>query len=343
MATIRKRGTKYHAQVRRKGARSITKSFRSMKDAKEWSRMIETRIDREELGPDRRSLRNTALAEIVKRYRDEVVPLKKSSDVETIILNAFLKHPICKRSLADLSTQDFASYRDERLKAIKPSSLSRQLAPLRNMFRVAKDEWGLPLAENPLEKLNLKATDNRRQRRLLAGEYDRLLIAAKTRRNPYVPVIIEFAIETAMRRGEILALRWEQVNLEKRCVTILAPKNGYVRTVPLTPKAYDLLHDLGEGLGRVFPVTKSTLKMAWGRLVRLAEIEDLHFHDLRHEAVSRFFEIGLTPPEVASISGHRDIRMLMRYAHANLDTLERKLHRSLEGYGEPIRVLKHDS
>ena len=130
--------------------------------------------------------------------------------------------------------------------------------------------------------------------------------------------MIIFAIETAMRRGEILALGWSEVNLERRSVTILESKNGHSRTIPLTPTAYALMHSLDRGEDdRVFPVTKNALKMAWGRMMTLADIDDLRFHDLRHEAVSRFFEMGLTVPEVASISGHRDMKMLMRYAHAS--------------------------
>ena len=108
-------------------------------------------------------------------------------------------------------------------------------------------------------------------------------------------------------------------------MTILESKNGYSRTIPLTPKAYALLHDLDRVCDQVFPLTSNALKMAWGRILKIADIQDLHFHDLRHEAVSRFFDMGLTVPEVASISGHRDVRMLLRYAHANTSTLQAKL------------------
>ena len=193
------------------------------------------------------------------------------------------------------------------------------------MFEIAHDEWNIPLKENPLDKLKLNAPDSKRERRLQAGEYDRLLEAARTRKNPWIEKVIIFAIETAMRRGEILALEWSEVNLERRSVTILEAKNGYSRTIPLTPKAYALMQGLDRTDDKVFPLTKNVLKMAWGRMMTLAEIEDLQFHDLRHEAVSRFFEMGLTVPEVASISGHRDMKMLMRYAHANEAVVLEKL------------------
>ncbi|MEM9635694.1 MAG: site-specific integrase [Pseudomonadota bacterium] len=135
-----------------------------------------------------------------------------------------------------------------------------------------------------------------------------------------------------MRRGEILGLCWGHVDLKRRSVTILDSKNGYSRTIPLTPGAFALLQAMkelagGEGLRsqRVFPLTAVALRMVWERMLAKTYIVDLHFHDLRHEAISRFFEMGLTVPEVASISGHRDLKMLMRYAHADTTRLARKL------------------
>jgi len=286
---------------------------------------MEVQADRQELEPDRKVLDTISLADLVKRYRDEVVAKKKSKDVEAIVLNAFLRHPICKKPLSRIIPADFASYRDDRLKDITPKSLKRQLSPIHNMFEVARDEWHLPIRENPLDKVKLVATDNRRERRLRDGEYEKLIEAARTRQNPWIEKVIIFATETAMRRGEILTLQWEQVDLKRRCVTILESKNGYSRTIPLTPSAHALLQcckgDTAEN-DPVFPLTANALKMAWGRMLAQAGITDLHFHDLRHEAISRYFEMGLTVPEVASISGHRNSAMLSRYGHAQLSRIQ---------------------
>lgn len=104
-------------------------------------------------------------------------------------------------------------------------------------------------------------------------------------------------------------------NLKRRSVVIPESKNGHSRTIPL--KAIELLKGLNEMPGRVSPIAANALRLSWVRLTERASIENLHFHDLRHEAISRLFEMGLTVPEVASISGHKDIRMLMRYAHPN--------------------------
>ena len=325
MATIRKRNNRWQVQVRRKGFAPIARSFELKSDAQEWAREIERQADRKELATDTRILETITLSQLVIRYRDEIVPTKKGADIETIILNAFLKHPICRKTLSQLLPTDFAAYRDKRLKTITAKSLKRQLSPIHNMFEIARDEWGIPLKENPLDKVKLNAKDNRRERRLKAGEYDKLIESTRTRQNPLIEKMVVFAIETAMRRGEILNLRWNQVNLERRSVTILESKNGYSRTIPLTPKAVTLLLSLERTHDRVFPLTANVLKMAWGRMLEGTGIEDLHCHDLRHEAISRFFEMGLTVPEVASISGHRDTRMLLRYAHASDHAIQAKL------------------
>ncbi|KQU64840.1 shufflon-specific DNA recombinase [Aminobacter sp. DSM 101952] len=330
MATIRKHRDKYQVQVRRKGFPPVSRSFHKLADAKEWARHMETQADRQELAPNRKELAKITLGELVHRYKDEVVISKKGAEIETIVLGAFLRHSICKRSLADLNASDFAAYRDERLKTITAKSLKRQLAPINNMFEVARAEWNIPLKQNPLADLALKANDNKRERRLRDGELGLLLKAGKKTRNPLVVPIIRFAIETGMRRGEILNLRWRDIEEGRETACILETKNGFSRTIPLTPGALEVLRSLAATRGReggtlVFPLSAIALRLSWDRLTARAGINDLNFHDLRHEAISRLFELGLTVPEVASISGHRDMRMLFRYAHASHASIRAKL------------------
>lgn len=325
MPTIRKRNGRYQAQVRRKGFPDVSKSFHQLKDAKEWARQTEVQADRAELEPERKILETITLGDLVKRYRDEITPNKKTFKAETLVLNAFLRHKICKQKLSILSTVDFSKYRDERLKQIAPQSLKRSLSPINNMFQVAKDEWGIPIKENPLEKMKLKTTDNKRERRLQEGEYEKLVKAAGTRQNPLIEKVIIFAIETAMRRGEILNLKWDQVDLQRRSATILESKNGHSRTIPLSGRALEVIKGLDRNSTYVFPLTRDSLRMAWGRLLNVAHIGDLRFHDLRHEAVSRLFEKGLSIPEVSSVSGHRNVAMLSRYSHASFKATQEKM------------------
>jgi len=381
MASIRKRNDKYQAQVRRTGSPPLSRSFTLLKDAQQWARETEIKHDKGELESTALELGDAILRELVVRYQEDVLPHKKSGSYEAIILDAFLRDDICEKKLSKLRTSDFANYREKRLKTISPASLKRQLSPLQNMFEIAREEWGIPLRTNPLSNLKLKATDNRRQRRLAEGELETLLEAGRKTKNPWVVPVVLFALETALRRGEILSLAWDQIDFKRSSAVVLESKNGYSRTIPLSPKAIKILDIMKayqrNGLGqngqtgekrpsnvilldwsryiltghlgkhpeeqqdinssldpvsppsssseKVFPITATALRLAWVRLCKRAGIENLHFHDLRHEAISRYFELGLTVPEVASISGHRDLRMLMRYAHASSNSIHKKL------------------
>ncbi len=325
MASIRKRGSKWQAQVRRLGSPAVSRSFDTKKDALEWSRHQEVRADRGELAGSAKTLSRITLGELVERYRDEIVPTKKGHEVEGYILTAFLRDPLARRKLSDLKLSDWIAYRDRRLTAITGKSLSRELSPLRNMFTIARDQWELPLRDNPLGRLKLGNVDRRRERRLRPGELEALQQAAGKTRNPLLLPIILFALETAMRRGEIVAMSWDNVDLERRSVLIPEAKNGHPRRIPLSRKAMAILEGLSRTGESVFPTSTNAIRLGWEKLTIRAGIDDLHFHDLRHEAISRLFEKGLTVPEVASISGHRDIRMLMRYAHAQTEKITSKL------------------
>ncbi|RUX49473.1 site-specific integrase [Mesorhizobium sp. M4A.F.Ca.ET.050.02.1.1] len=352
MASIRKRNGKWNVQVRRRGHEASSKSFLAKSDALEWAREIERQLDRQELGPDRKTLKSITLAELVTRYKNEVLPKKRSARFETILLDRFLRYPIATKTLNDLQSKDFAQYRDQRLKEVSrltgrpvtAKSLRRELAPLFHMFKVAKAEWHIPTG-NPLQDLYLPAIDVRRERRLRPGEEERLLSEARKLRtldgqpNPYLVPIIVFALETAMRQGEILAIEFRNVDFQRHLLTIPVSKNGHSRVIPLTDKASSCLTlAFAQPRGiigpprvtpttRAFPVDVEVVKTSWTRICKRAEpaIEDLHFHDLRHEGISRLFELGLSIPEVASISGHRTPAMLFRYAHASQEAVRAKL------------------
>jgi integrase len=183
----------------------------------------------------------------------------------------------------------------------------------------------LPLAENPLGKLRLPFSPNRRERRLKEGELHKIITAARSCRNPLIVPIILLAVATGMRRGEILSLRWEHVDSERRALLIPHTKNGHSRTLPLTRDATEVLDGVGRTGDRVFPMSGNAFRLSWDRLRARAGISDLHFHDLRHEAISRFFEKGLSVPEVAFLSGHRDARMLFRYTHPLRSEIMKKI------------------
>lgn len=325
MATIRKRKNKWQVQIRRKGSGAASRSFLALKDAEAWARHMESRADRGDLPARPDALRGVTLGQLVERYRDTVSPQKRTYVAERLVLNAFLRHPICRRPLTDIGTAHFAAYRDERLKCLKAASVKRALVPIHNLYEVARTEWDLPIRENPLSKLKFEDSDQRRERRLRPGEQGALLATARACRNQLVAPIIALALETAMRRGEILAVKAQHINYDKRTLLIPESKNGRARTIPLSIPAIELLTKHSATDGRLFPTSANAFRLAWERVKRRAGIADLHFHDLRHEAISRFFEKGLSVPEAALISGHRDLRMLLRYTHPMSEGILRKL------------------
>ena len=164
-------------------------------------------------------------------------------------------------------------------------------------------------------------------------EEDRLLGACEGLHSPLLRPLLVLAIETAMRRGELLDLRRAQVNLALRVVHLNQTKNGDSREVPLSRRAVLVLEELHarHQSERVFPLTGNSVRSAFDRLLTRAGISDLRFHDLRHEAISRLFEKGLNPIEVATISGHRELRMLRRYTHLRAANLLARLDQS-SGY-----------
>jgi integrase len=168
---------------------------------------------------------------------------------------------------------------------------------------------------------------------LTVEELERLRTALAKCRNGLLSNVIMFAIHTGMRRGEILSIRWSDINFDASTAHLADTKNGDARTVPLSSSALAALpatdnHAAGE---RVFPLSPNAVRLAWERLKRRAGVNDLHFHDLRHEAISRFFELGLSIPEVALISGHRDFKMLFRYTHLRPADVAKKLGQGVRG------------
>jgi integrase len=187
-------------------------------------------------------------------------------------------------------------------------------------------EWGLMLSVNPVDQIKKPPSPKARERRLNDGEYERLEAASKLTRNAHIWPIVVFAIETGMRRGEILGLTWDNIDLKRRTAFLPLTKNGSSREVPLSTKAVCVLQQQRTRTGiSPFPVTANAFRLAWDRLRGRAGLNDLRFHDLRHEAISRFFEMGLSIPEVAFISGHKDVKMLFRYTHLRVDSVVSKL------------------
>ena len=322
MGNIRKRHGKFQAQVRREGIRPIYKTFTNRKDAIIWVRGIEARIDAGETNVA--APKATTLADLLTRYSQEVTPAKKGHDTEQRRLSRLLKDSISATPLSKLSSAKLAGFRDRRMNdGVRAAQYD--LILIRHCIKIARLEWSVPMPINPVESIRIPNGIKRRERRLMEGEYNVLMRAAQSCKNALIWPIVEFAIETGMRRSEILNLRWENISDQQRIASLLDTKNGSKRDVPLTQKAAKVIASLPARTDNVFPTTDYAIRHAWDRLVRRAGIEDLRFHDLRHEAISRLFEIGLSVPEVALISGHKDYRMLASYTHIRVEDVLKKL------------------
>ena len=324
--------------MRLTGAKPVSRSFQRKADAERWGVEAEARLQRGQSPGGLAYLRQITLRHLLERYRDTVTVRKRGHLNETIMVNALLRQPFADENLASLSPQHFVDYRAERVRSVKGATVNRELTVLKHLFSVARDEWRL-LVESPLAAIRPARPDDPRQRRLETGEWEALLAAAKACRNAEVWPVIGFAVETGMRRGEILGLRWADINTEKHTLHIPTTKTGKPRTIPLTMRGLAILEwQSGKALLRPFPLTAEAFRMAWKRLVKRAGLKDLHFHDLRHEAISRFFEMGLSVPEVALISGHKDFRMLARYTHLRAEDVGAKLRASANVKAAAIRA-----
>lgn len=328
MATFRKRGTKWQAQIRFKGYTPTSRSFTFKSDAEAWARQIEAALERSGLPAARPSLERVTLRLLLERYETSVTPLKKGKAAEKYLLRTIQKHSIAELSLDRLTPEAVAEYRDCRLAQVSPSSVRRELAVLQHCLEIARREWGICLVKNPVAEIKKPSQSLARQRRIEIAELDILRKALIKSRNRLLTNVVHFAIHTGMRRSEILSIRWADIDFSARTVYLADTKNGSSRTVPLSPSAIGALpvRLIGSEADRlVFPLSANALRLAWERLKRRAGIEDLRFHDLRHEAISRFFEMGLSVPEVSLISGHKDARMLFRYTHLKPDAVAKKL------------------
>jgi integrase len=325
MATIRKRGTSWHVQIRHAGQPSLTRSFKKRPDAVAWGRQTEAEIDRRGLHPDRSVLEQQTVGELLIRYRDTVTIHKRSAASEQSLIGYLLKQKVTDYALAHATPDTFRQFRDTRLREVSGGTVRRQLALLQHVFNVAIKEWGYPIYINPVASITKPTAGTPRQRRLHEGELERLLQGCKKSHVWWLSPIILFAVETGMRRSEIVNVRLVDVDLDAKTLRIPRTKNGHARTIPLTTGAINIITDTPTTDDHLFPTTVNALRLAWGRLKKRVGLGDLRFHDLRHEAISRFFEMNLTVPEVALISGHRDVRMLFRYTHLRAEDVVNKL------------------
>ena len=311
MASIRKRNELWQVQVRNRKIGSTSKSFHKKADAIAWAKVQEAMMQTGEWKPKDKSY--STLGDLIRKYLEQVTPHKKGAGPETRRLRRLLKEDaLMSVKLNDAKPHHFAAFRDKRLDDGNRAA-QYDLVLLRAAWNTARIEWGWDLGDNPLTLIRFPKNNPPRERRLRKGEYQRLRNACSETKVWYLWPVIEIAVETSMRRGEILSLRWNNIDFERRRALLPHTKNGKSRWVPLSNRVISLLANLPQDNERVFPITDIAVRQAWDRLRKRAHVTDLKFHDLRHEGISRLFEGGMTIPEVMAISGHTTAQQLFRY------------------------------
>lgn len=333
MATIRKRGElQWQAIIKRRGHPLVSKTWNTRKEAEAWARLVESEIDRG-VFVSRGEVERTTLHDLIERYRVEVLPSKRGKHFGPAL--KVLDEQLGKYSLAALSPKLVAEFRDRRTKAgLSASTVRKEINLLSKLIDLGGKEWGLPLPANPCAMVSRPPPGGARDRRLEDDELERIIAASE----PHVALLVRFAIETAGRLGELLALRWQDVDTTKRVALVRGidgrgtKNDDAFRAVPLSSEAVSVLDELKKlprGIdGRVFYWWKASdsFNKTWRRVCVRAGVDGLRFHDLRHEATSRLFERGVFDSmEVASITGHKTLQMLKRYTHLRAEDLARKL------------------
>ncbi len=342
MATIEPRrltdGTRsYRVKIRLKGHPPQYASFARLTDAKRWEQSTEAAI-REGRHFKTNEAKKHTLADAMQRYQLEVMPHKPGSNSQTQQINWWKKAAGSYR-LADVTPALIGEYRDKLLNTPKlsrkknasgattikkrsPSTVVRYLALLSHVFTVAVKEWGW-LEENPVAKVRKPKEPKGRERYLSDDERDRLVSACRQSESSCLYPVVVLALSTGMRRGEILTLRWNQVDFKNTRITLIKTKNGERRALPLVGLAHTLLlaHSKVRSITNdmVFPGGTNRkpieLTKAWYTALKVAAIQDFRFHDLRHSAASYLAMNGATTLEIAAVLGHKTLAMVKRYSH----------------------------
>lgn len=326
MATFERRAKTWRAKIRRKGYPIQTMSFDTKAAAETWARQVESELDRGVVVSHAEAAR-TSLREALERYAREVTVHKKGASQETQRIEHWKRQALAGRALSSIRGADIATYRDGRIgQGASGNTVRLELALLSHLYTVASQEWGMEALPNPVRHVRKPKVNAGRDRRLEEGEEKRLLAAATKSKTSWLKPIVEIAIETAMRQGELLKLKWADVDLKARIARLRDTKSGDSRSVPLSKRATEILKAMPRSLdGRVFPLSQSTLEHAFRDACDEAKLANLRFHDLRHEATSRLFEKDLDHMEVAAITGHKTLAMLKRYTHLRAKNLVEKL------------------
>lgn len=350
MAYIQKRqhpngNMTYRARVRISGMPDKSATFATRSQAKLWAQKMEAEIRQGRYFPKQEDKERT-FGEFIDRYIEKELPKKPKSLVKQTSQLLWWKKHLGAYFLCHISPSMLAELRDRLLeettcrgKLRSSSTVNRYLAALSQALTIAVKEWGW-LKENPLSKISRLREGKARERYLEKEEIARLLDTCRQSKSPYLYGIVVFALGTGARRGEILNLKWEDVDFIRSVATFRGTKNGETRTVPLSRSVLECLEQERKRRivfsPHVFPCAE--IRTAWENVIEKANLKELRFHDLRHTAASHLAMNGASTLEIAAILGHKTLSMVKRYSHLSVSATALALNRMNE---EILGVLRH--
>ena len=267
MGCVRRRGTKWNAQVRIAGWRSFTKTFEKKSDALDWCRETEIAIRSAPLNTSKSSP-NLKFRDLIEKYRDTVTPTHKGHQPETYRLNRFANSWIGRVKVAYLTPRHFEQYRNDRLEIVKQCTVRGELTLMKRVLDYGIRNLGVGLTDNPIKFIELPSTYTPRTRRLENDEFERLLTNALKQKNSSLHQLLFSQLKRECVGQRYSKMRWSDIDEIKKTAKLTNTKNGGDRTVPLTRNAFEVLQNLEKNREVVFPITENCLQLAWRRIKR---------------------------------------------------------------------------
>ena len=317
MAFIQRRklkiGWRYTAQVKRKGFKTMVKTFATRTQAQKWSRGMERKLDIGDYSDYSEASRLT-LGDLINRYKAENKHRRKKDwQNEEYKIKYILNDTISDTNCLRLSTKHLTEFRERRLMHVTGSTFNKDLSFISSVIQTAINDWGIYFPSNPCRAMKREKENDPRDRVLEPHEQKELLEACALVSNPYLKPMVQFSIETAVRRSELLGIRYKNINFTNRTLLLTNTKNGKDRVLPLSEKAFLILQSQPRQFdGRVFPLTKNQVKHYWQQALKKTNIVGFRWHDIRRHSCGLLFEKGLSVPEVQLMSGHLDPKILLK-------------------------------
>ncbi len=331
MATYQERDGRIRAIIRRKGHPVKSKTFGRKSDAVKWARKVESDLDHGGFVESKESVKALML-----RYRDEVSEKKRGWKWEQTRIDNIIKQPWSDMKASDCA-DELNDWAQRRRKEVSDATVNRELNILSGVFTHAMKFWRVKLTRNPVSIVVRPPNSKARNQRINQAMVDKFWNHDRGREHSirwYVPIMVEFGIETALRLSEMCNLEWDHIHEDESWLHVVKSKNGDDRKVPMSPRAIELLKLVPKDTDNVFPIQEGSFGVIFRKVCKELRIVDLHFHDTRHEAVSRLARI-YPVLQLAAISGHRNLKSLQVYYNPTIQELVQHMH----GAAQPM--LRH--